>query len=109
MLHQGICYLQPRKNDILSVDARPSNAKNVANRCKAPIFVSRQIVLEDAIKIGYWMGRKRDTKSTYDVSLDSTADGPDILSDLLAFLCIYLNVKMFIMGFIYFDHYDICR
>ena len=39
----------------------------------------------------------------------SAADGPDILLDLLAFLCIYLNVKICIMGFIYFDHYDICR
>ncbi|XP_050241641.1 uncharacterized protein LOC126690502 isoform X2 [Quercus robur] len=50
---------------------------------QAPIFVSRQIVLEDAIKIGYGMGRTRDTKSTYDVSLDSAADGPDILSEEL--------------------------
>ena len=39
----------------------------------------------------------------------SAADGLDILSDLLAFLSIYLNVKICIMGFIYFDHYDICR
>ena len=38
MLHQGICYLQPRKNDILSVDAHPSDAINVANRCKVYIF-----------------------------------------------------------------------
>nr|POE97226.1 mediator of rna polymerase ii transcription subunit 33a [Quercus suber] len=66
----AIIHSRSGKNDILSVDARPSNAINVANRCKAPIFVSRQIVLEDAIKIGYGMGRKRDTKSTYDVSLD---------------------------------------
>ncbi|KAK4583811.1 hypothetical protein RGQ29_021796 [Quercus rubra] len=50
---------------------------------QAPIFVSRQIVLEDAIKIGYGMGRTRDSKATYDVSLDSAADGPDILSEEL--------------------------
>ena len=37
---------------------------------QAPIFVSRQIVLEDAIKISYGMGKKRDTKFAYDVSLD---------------------------------------
>ncbi|XP_030923914.1 uncharacterized protein LOC115950805 isoform X2 [Quercus lobata] len=79
----GYQVTMPGKNDILSVDARPSDAINVANRCKAPIFVSRQIVLEDAIKIGYGMGRTRDTKSTYDVSLDSAADGPDILSEEL--------------------------
>ncbi|KAM4128996.1 hypothetical protein ACJW30_02G211400 [Castanea mollissima] len=76
-------FSKPGKNDILSVDARPSDAINVANRCKAPIFVSRQIVLEDAIKIGYGMGRTRDTKCTYDVSLDSAADGPDILLEEL--------------------------
>ncbi|KAB1201773.1 Bifunctional nuclease 2 [Morella rubra] len=75
--------LKPGKNDILSVDARPSDAINVANRCKAPIYVSRQIVLTDAIRIGHGVGRMRGTKSTYDVSLDSAADGPDILSEEL--------------------------
>uniref|UniRef100_A0A7N2MFS4 BFN domain-containing protein n=1 Tax=Quercus lobata TaxID=97700 RepID=A0A7N2MFS4_QUELO len=74
---------KPGKNDILNVDVRPSDAINVANTCKAPIFVSRQIILEDAIKIGYGMGRTRDTKSTYDVSLVSAVDGPDILSCIL--------------------------
>ncbi|KAG2694105.1 hypothetical protein I3843_08G120700 [Carya illinoinensis] len=71
------------KNDILSVDARPSDAINVAHRCKAPIYVSREIVLTDAIRIGYGMGRMRDAKPTYDVSLDSAADGPDVLSEEL--------------------------
>lgn len=37
---------------------------------QAPIFVSRQIVLADAIKIGYGMRRTRNNKSIYDVSLD---------------------------------------
>ena len=37
---------------------------------QAPIYVNKQIVLADAIRIGYGMGRVRDTKSTYDVSLD---------------------------------------
>ncbi|XP_041022831.1 bifunctional nuclease 2 isoform X1 [Juglans microcarpa x Juglans regia] len=71
------------KNDILSVDARPSDAINVAQRCKAPIYVSREIVLTDAIRIGYGMGRMRDAKPTYDVSLDSAADSPDVLSEEL--------------------------
>ncbi|KAF5462932.1 hypothetical protein F2P56_018895 [Juglans regia] len=71
------------KNDILSVDARPSDAINVAHRCKAPIYVSREIVLTDAIRIGYGMGRMRDAKPTYDVSLDSAADSPDVLSEEL--------------------------
>jgi hypothetical protein len=50
---------------------------------QAPIFVSRQIVLADAIKIGYGMRRTRNNKSIYDVSLDSAADGPDVLSEEL--------------------------
>lgn len=37
---------------------------------QAPIYVNKQIVLADAIRIGYGMGRVRDKKSTYDVSLD---------------------------------------
>lgn len=77
---------------------------------QAPIYVSREIVLTDAIRIGYGMGRMRDAKPTYDVSLDrysvdigglvfailccslslsigyilsSAADGPDVLSEEL--------------------------
>lgn len=37
---------------------------------QAPIYVSKQIVLTDAIKLNYGMGRVRNTKSTYDVLLD---------------------------------------
>ena len=37
---------------------------------QAPVYVNKQIVLTDAIRISYGMGRVRDTKSTYDVSLD---------------------------------------
>ncbi|KAF3440362.1 hypothetical protein FNV43_RR18646 [Rhamnella rubrinervis] len=70
-------------DDILSVDARPSDAINVANRCKAPIYVNKQIVMTDAIKISFAMGRVRGSKSTYDVSLDSAADGPDLLAQEL--------------------------
>ncbi|KAA3474518.1 bifunctional nuclease 2-like isoform X2 [Gossypium australe] len=50
---------------------------------QAPIYVNKQIVLADAIRIGYGMGRVRDKKSTYDVSLDSAADGPDLLLEEL--------------------------
>ncbi|KAK8716851.1 hypothetical protein V6N13_044146 [Hibiscus sabdariffa] len=76
-------FTKPGENDVISVDARPSDAINVAKRCKAPIYVSKQIFLEDAIRIGYGMGRVRDTKSTYDVLLDSAADGPDLLTEEL--------------------------
>lgn len=37
---------------------------------QAPIYVNKQVVLTDAVRISYGMGRMRDTKSTYDVSLD---------------------------------------
>ncbi|KAJ8764327.1 hypothetical protein K2173_006067 [Erythroxylum novogranatense] len=73
-------FSQPGDSDILSVDARPSDAINVANRCKAPIYINKQIVISDAIRIGYGMGRARGSKPAYDVLLDSAADGPDLLA-----------------------------
>ncbi|KAE8715907.1 Ankyrin repeat protein [Hibiscus syriacus] len=73
-------FTKPGENDVTSVDARPSDAINVAKRFKAPIYVSKQIVLEDAIRIGYGIGRVRDKKSTCDVLLDY---GPDLLIEEL--------------------------
>ncbi|CAN0918905.1 Bifunctional nuclease 2 [Linum grandiflorum] len=61
---------KPGENDMLSLDARPSDALSLADRCKAPIYVRRQIVISDAIKIGHGMGRPRDSRPAYDVSLD---------------------------------------
>ncbi|KAG5245472.1 hypothetical protein OIU76_002403 [Salix suchowensis] len=78
-----LCFSKPGESDILSVDARPSDAINVANRCKAPIYISKQIVLTDAIRIGYGVGRARNSKPIYDVFLDSAADGPDSLGEEL--------------------------
>ncbi|XP_059623407.1 bifunctional nuclease 2 [Cornus florida] len=78
-----IFFCKPGEKDILSVDARPSDAINVANRCKAPIYVNKQIVMSDAIRIAYGMGRPRGAKCIYDVSLDSAADGPDLLTEEL--------------------------
>lgn len=37
---------------------------------QVPIYVNKQIILTDAIRIVYGMGRVRDSKSTYDVVLD---------------------------------------
>ncbi|KAJ4841621.1 hypothetical protein Tsubulata_004915 [Turnera subulata] len=79
-----LCFGKPGENVFLSVDARPSDAINVANRCEVPIYVSKQIVSTDAIRIGYgMMGTQRDMKSIYDVSLDSAIDGPDSLAEEL--------------------------
>nr|POE81888.1 hypothetical protein CFP56_08213 [Quercus suber] len=36
-----LMLLEARENDILSVDARPSDAINVANRCKLQLCVAR--------------------------------------------------------------------
>ncbi|XP_021649886.2 bifunctional nuclease 2 isoform X3 [Hevea brasiliensis] len=56
--------------------------KNLVERIdyEAPILVSKQIVFTDAIRISYGIG---DRKPTYDISLDSPADGPDSLSEEL--------------------------
>lgn len=74
---------KPGEKDILRVDVRPSDAINVAKRCRAPIYVNKQIVLMDATRIAYGMGRNRDAKTVYDVYLDSAADGPDLLNEEL--------------------------
>lgn len=81
-----IFFHKAGEKDIFSVDARPSDAINVARRCKAPIFVNKQIVLTDATRIGYGMDRSSRIKSTYDVLLDSASDGPDLLSEELSML-----------------------
>ncbi|KAA8547558.1 hypothetical protein F0562_003987 [Nyssa sinensis] len=81
-----IYFCKSGEKDILSVDARPSDAINVAKRCKVPIYVNKQIVFTDAIRIAYGMGRMRDAKSVYDVSLDSAADGPDLFAEELGIM-----------------------
>ncbi|XP_010266917.1 PREDICTED: bifunctional nuclease isoform X2 [Nelumbo nucifera] len=75
-----IYFSKPGEKLLLSVDARPSDAINIAKRCKVPIYVNRQIVLSDAIRILYGAPRGNNVKSVYDVSLDSAADGPDLLA-----------------------------
>ncbi|XP_020978517.1 bifunctional nuclease 2 isoform X2 [Arachis ipaensis] len=77
---------EPGKSNIISVDARPSDAINIANRCKAPIYVSKQIVLADAIRLGYGMGRAHNKRPTYDVVLDSAVDGPDLVAEELSMM-----------------------
>ncbi|XP_048230882.1 bifunctional nuclease 2 isoform X3 [Ricinus communis] len=59
--------------------------RNLVDRLgyEAPIHVSKQIVFTDAIRISYGMGRVHDRKPTYDVTLDSAADGPDSLAEEL--------------------------
>ncbi|MQL71439.1 hypothetical protein Taro_003744, partial [Colocasia esculenta] len=61
---------KPAERATLSVDSRPSDAISVAIRCQAPIYVSKDIVLKDAIKIVYGTWRGNGVKTVYDVSLD---------------------------------------
>ncbi|XP_010557505.1 PREDICTED: bifunctional nuclease 2 isoform X2 [Tarenaya hassleriana] len=76
-------YLGKRgNNDLISIDARPSDAINIAKACQAPIYVNKEIVLTDAIRIGYG-GRSQSTKPIFDVILDSAPEGPDPLSEEL--------------------------
>ncbi|KAI4325412.1 hypothetical protein MLD38_030815 [Melastoma candidum] len=79
----SIFFSEPGKTNLLSLDIRPSDAVNVAYRCKIPIFVHKQIILTDAVKLAYGRGRIRDAKPVYDVTLDSAVDGADILAEEL--------------------------
>uniref|UniRef100_A0A2P2J9R7 Uncharacterized protein MANES_02G110900 n=1 Tax=Rhizophora mucronata TaxID=61149 RepID=A0A2P2J9R7_RHIMU len=83
MYFARLYFSRQGENGVLSVDVQLSDAINVAHRFKVPIYVNKQIVLTDAIKIGYGMGRGHGSKPTYDVSLDSAADGPDMLNQEL--------------------------
>uniref|UniRef100_A0A7N0V1E1 BFN domain-containing protein n=1 Tax=Kalanchoe fedtschenkoi TaxID=63787 RepID=A0A7N0V1E1_KALFE len=74
-----VCLSKPGEATSITVDIRPSDAINVAKRCMAPIYINKQIVATDAIQIAYGMIRTHPTKSVYDVTLDSPADGPDVL------------------------------
>ncbi|KAI4331371.1 hypothetical protein MLD38_029562 [Melastoma candidum] len=78
--YASIFFSEPGKTDLLSVDIRPLDAVNVAYRCKIPIFVHKQIILTDAVKLAYGRERIRNAKPVYDVTLDSAADGADILA-----------------------------
>ncbi|KAK1303431.1 Bifunctional nuclease 2 [Acorus calamus] len=81
--HARIVLGKPTEDTTLTVDARPSDAINVAKRCKAPIYVSKNIVSKDAIKIVYGRWKGKNAKSVYDVSLDSAVEGPDPLAEEL--------------------------
>lgn len=80
---------KPEEKAMLSVDARPSDAINLARRCKVPIYVNKAIVTTDAIKLVYGKSqikgnrRGNSRKSSYDLSLDSAAEGPDLIAEEL--------------------------
>uniref|UniRef100_A0A0C9S329 TSA: Wollemia nobilis Ref_Wollemi_Transcript_15827_1467 transcribed RNA sequence n=1 Tax=Wollemia nobilis TaxID=56998 RepID=A0A0C9S329_9CONI len=84
-----IFFGKPGEKAMLSVDSRPSDAINLAKRCKVPIYVNKAVVASDAIKLVYRTAQtsgkwKRSTKnSNYDISLDSATEGPDPIAEEL--------------------------
>ncbi|KAI3710353.1 hypothetical protein L2E82_40131 [Cichorium intybus] len=77
---------EPGTKDIISLNACLSDAINVTKRYRAPIYVSKQIVLNDAVKILYGLNKLRGKKPTYDVFLDSAIDGADVLTEDVDFV-----------------------
>ncbi|KMZ76330.1 hypothetical protein ZOSMA_103G00360 [Zostera marina] len=67
----------------ISIDSRPSDAIHLANGFKAPIYVSKEIIFKDAIRIVCGAQRKEASKIVYDVLLDSAIEGPDLLMEEL--------------------------
>ncbi|XP_010550488.1 PREDICTED: bifunctional nuclease 1-like [Tarenaya hassleriana] len=77
-----LCVGKHGNDDLISIDARPSDAINFAKACQAPIYVNKEIVLADAIRIGYG-GRPQSTRPIFDVILDSAPEGADPLTEEL--------------------------
>ncbi|GBG88926.1 hypothetical protein CBR_g48537 [Chara braunii] len=51
--HACVCLGKPGQSEMVMVDARPSDAINLAIRCKVPIYVNRGIVLADGVRMVY--------------------------------------------------------
>ncbi|XP_078442887.1 wound-responsive family protein isoform X2 [Wolffia australiana] len=74
---------KPSEGATLSIDSRPSDAIHLALKYQAPIYISKDIVVKDAIKIVYGTWNGSSVKTVYDVLLDSAPEGPDGLSEEL--------------------------
>ncbi|KAH7306719.1 hypothetical protein KP509_22G026600 [Ceratopteris richardii] len=72
---------KPGHAEMRSIDARPSDAVNLAVRCKVPIYVHKDIVASDAVKpvVAPLLEVSASSSST-DVNLD-IPDGEDYLSE----------------------------
>ncbi|KAL8168377.1 hypothetical protein V2J09_009876, partial [Rumex salicifolius] len=81
--HARIYFSKVGVKESFNIDARPSDAINLARRCKVPIYVNKQVFLTDAIRISYRRGRVHDAKPCYDVLLDSASEEPELLSEEL--------------------------
>ncbi|KAL4186623.1 hypothetical protein AMTRI_Chr09g34840 [Amborella trichopoda] len=85
--YHALIYLdKPGDKAMISVDARPSDAINLAVKSQAPLYVNKQIVSTDAIRVVYGKWRENNVRSVYDVTLDSAPEGPDPLAEELDLL-----------------------
>eukprot|EP00249_Psilotum_nudum_P021195 c28014_g1_i3 orf=536-1516(+) len=78
---------KPGEEEMQSVDARPSDAINLAVRCMVPIYVNRAIVAADAVRPVYTTvrssGRLTDSilRTGSSSSLDFPESGPDPMAE----------------------------
>jgi len=84
-----IFLAKPGSNEMVSVDARPSDAINLAVRCKVPILVSRSIVVNDAVRLAadpaQFGGRSvRARNAISDPAMDRALEGPDSTAEEMA-------------------------
>eukprot|EP00246_Nothoceros_aenigmaticus_P001893 TRINITY_DN1257_c0_g2_i1.p1 TRINITY_DN1257_c0_g2~~TRINITY_DN1257_c0_g2_i1.p1 ORF type:complete len:311 (+),score=22.79 TRINITY_DN1257_c0_g2_i1:270-1202(+) len=81
--HARIDVGKPGDSTVVSVDARPSDAINVAVRCKVPILVKKSIVAADAVKpvVDSSYNVLRLTSWDKEPSLDSADSEPDPVAE----------------------------
>lgn len=74
---------RPGEKEMLSVDARPSDAINLAVRCKVPIYVNEDIVYADAVKPVHTTTQRAAGISNRNRSsaLDLPENGPDPVAE----------------------------
>eukprot|EP00270_Netrium_digitus_P018387 TRINITY_DN697_c0_g1_i1.p1 TRINITY_DN697_c0_g1~~TRINITY_DN697_c0_g1_i1.p1 ORF type:complete len:325 (-),score=33.97 TRINITY_DN697_c0_g1_i1:97-1071(-) len=79
---------------LISIDARPSDAINLAVRCKVPIFVSRSIIMNDAVRLvtdrTSFDGRELLTHDV-DITLDRPQTNLDIVSEEITLMMAMLS------------------
>ncbi|KAI5059386.1 hypothetical protein GOP47_0025705 [Adiantum capillus-veneris] len=74
---------KPGHKEMQSVDARPSDAVNLAVRCKAPIYVHKDLVASDAVKPVVVSSQATDMaiNSNSGDNLDIPSDGEDLVAE----------------------------
>lgn len=72
---------RPGEKEMLSVDARPSDAINLAVRCKVPIYVNEDIVYADAVRPVHATTQGAAGISNSSSALDRPETGPDPVAE----------------------------